>query len=420
MNGSNCLGEQLGQGTHNLFVLGDAVANMPRLIDSYAGQVQLIYLDPPFQTGSSFTCKLHLGGHRHATINVPSYDDNMPSAGYYAMMREVLTGCHKLLSNEGNLFLHVDPRTCARFRIMLDEIFGEEHFVNEIIWHYKSGGRAKNHFSRKHDNILFYRKTKNAYFDISSVGMPRGKDMQNHMRRTVDEEGRVVYTIKSGGKIYTYSEDTPVYPSDVWTDISHLQQKDPERTGYDTQKPEALLKRIILSASRPGDLVMDLFSGSGTTAATAVKCNRRFVAMDASPIALSLLRRRMLSREPTLMDADLPGTLLLFDGTKPPKAGKLEYSCTRANGRVDVTLTSYTPPEGTEVPEHCEGLSLLDYCALGFIKDGFFCACSSNLRPLRGGTVSKLYLAPDKPELFLLINDVFGNQSVIPVEEPAQ
>ncbi|MGI6192041.1 MAG: DNA methyltransferase [Christensenellales bacterium] len=416
MNGFNCLGEQLGHGTHNLFVLGDAVANMPRLIESYAGQVQLIYLDPPFQTGSKFTCKLHLGSHKHATVNVPSYDDDMPSAAYYAMMREILTGCHKLLSPEGNLFLHIDPRTSARLRIMLDEIFGEDHFVNEIIWHYKSGGRAKNHFSRKHDVILFYRRTKNAYFDITSVGIPRGKDMQNHMRRTVDEEGRVVYTIKSGGKVYTYSEDTPVYPSDVWTDISHLQQKDPERTGYDTQKPEALLKRIILSASRPGDLVMDLFSGSGTTAATAVKCSRRFVTMDSSPIALSLLRRRILNREPTLMDADLPGTLLLFDAFKPPKAGNLEYTCSRANGRADVTLVSYTPPDGTQVPENCGSLSLLDYCALGFVKEGIFSASSFNLRPLRGGTVAKLYLAPDKPGLCLLIHDVFGRQSVFPVE----
>lgn len=416
MKGINCLGEQLGQGTHNLFVLGDAVANMPRLIESYAGQVQLIYLDPPFQTGSRFTCKLHLSGSKHATISVPSYKDDMPSAGYYAMMREVLSGCHQLLSNEGSLFLHIDPRTSARFRIMLDEIFGEDLFVNEIIWHYKSGGRAKKHFSRKHDNILFYRKTKNAYFDISNVGIPRGRDMQNHMRRTVDEEGRVVYTIKSGGKIYTYSEDTPVYPSDVWTDISHLQQKDPERTGYDTQKPEALLRRIILSSSRPGDLVLDLFSGSGTTAAAAIKCDRRFVTLDSSPIAFSLLRRRILSREPTLMDAELPETLLLFDAFRPPEAGRLEYSCSRANGRADVTLISYAPPAGIEVPEGCESLSLLDYCALGFIEDGIFSACSHNLRPLRGGTISRLYLAPDKPGLCLLVSDVFGHQSVIPVE----
>lgn len=416
MNGKNCLGEQLGQGMHNLFVLGDAVANMARLIESYAGQVQLIYLDPPFQTGSRFTCRLQIGGHKHASVSVPSYDDDMPSAEYYAMMGEVLSGCRELLSDEGSLFLHIDPRTSARLRIMLDGIFGEEHFVNEIIWHYKSGGRAKNHFSRKHDNILFYRKTKNAYFDISSVGMPRGRDMQNHMRRTTDEEGRVVYTIKSGGRTYTYSEDTPVYPSDVWTDISHLQQKDPERTGYDTQKPEALLKRIILSSSRPNDLVMDLFSGSGTTASAAVKFNRRFVAMDSSPIALSLLRRRILNREPTLMDIELPGTLLLFDAFKPPEAGRLEYTCSRANGRADVSLLSYAPPAGIGVPENCASLALLDYCALGFVSDGIFSPCSHNLRPLRGGTVSKLYLAPDKPGLSMLVNDVFGCQSVIPVE----
>ena len=416
MDASICSGEKLGEGMHNLFVLGDAVVNMPRLIESYAGQVQLIYLDPPFQTGSRFTCRIHVAGHKYAAVTVPSYDDDMPSSEYYAMMGEVLSGCRNLLSDEGSLFLHIDPRASARLRITLDEIFGESNFVNEIIWHYKSGGRAKNHFSRKHDNILFYRKTKDAYFDINSVGMPRGREMQNHMRRTTDEEGRLVYTIKSGGKTYTYSEDTPVYPSDVWTDISHLQQKDPERTGYDTQKPEALLKRIILSASRSGDVVMDLFSGSGTTAAAAVKLDRRFVAMDSSPLALSLIRRRLISRETTLIEPILPGTLLLFDSAKPPEAGQLQYTCTRSNNRADVTLVSYVPPAGVEAPEGCEGLSLLDYCALGFIREGVFSSVSQSLRPLRGGTVSKLYLAPDKEGLALLISDVFGGQSILTVE----
>ncbi len=416
MSATNCYGEQLGRGTHNLFILGDAIANLPRLIESYAGLIQTIYLDPPFQTGSRFTLRLQLSGHKQTPVAIPSYDDSLPAADYYTMMNEVLKGCYELLNDNGSLFLHIDPRTCAHLRIMLDGIFGEDNFVNEIIWHYKSGGRAKNHFSKKHDNILFYRKTKKAYFDISSIGIPRGKDMQNHMRRVTDEEGRVVYTIKSGGKTYTYSEDTPIYPSDVWTDISHLQQKDPERTGYDTQKPEALLKRIILSTSRPGDLVMDLFSGSGTTASAASKADRRFVAVDSSPIALSLLRRRLLSREQTLMDSELPGTLLLFDVAKPPKIGQLEYTCSRANGRADVTLASYTPSVGLDTPEVYTGLALVDYCALGFVDDGIFLPCSYNIRPLRGGTIPNLYLAPDKPNLALLVSDVFGCQGIISIE----
>ena len=119
------------------------------------------------------------------------------------------------------------------------------------------------------------------------------------MKRFVDESGRVCFSIRSGGKLYTYYEDSPVYPTDVWTDIDHLQQRDRERVGYATQKPEALLRRIVLASSRPGDLVMDLFSGSGTTAAVAAALGRRFVAADASPFALYTLRARLLRQSST-------------------------------------------------------------------------------------------------------------------------
>ena len=114
------------------------------------------------------------------------------------------------------------------------------------------------------------------------------------MKRFIDENGRICFSIRSGGKTYYYSEDTPVYPTDVWTDIEHLQQKDSERTGYSTQKPEALLRRIVLSSSRPGDIVADLFAGSGTTAAVARKEGRKYVAVDSSGFSLMTFRKRLL------------------------------------------------------------------------------------------------------------------------------
>ena len=189
-------------------------------------------------------------------------------------------------------------------RLMLDEIFGQTNFMNEIIWAYKSGGRSTRHFSRKHDTILFYRKSKAVYFNIHAVGVPRGPEKRNNMKRSIDELGRVYFSIRSGGKTYTYYEDTPIFPSDVWDDVEHLHQRDPERTGFGTQKPEALLRRILLASSRPGDLVCDLFSGSGTTAAVAAKLGRRFLVADASPVAMQLLRARQLvnQSEPTFFD----------------------------------------------------------------------------------------------------------------------
>ena len=135
------------------------------------------------------------------------------------------------------------------------------------------------------------------------------------MKQFVDQDGRVGFSIRSRGKLYTYYEDDLIYPTDVWTDIEHLQQKDRERMGYATQKPEALLERIILASSKEGDLVCDLFSGSGTTAAVAVKNRRRFLTADASPLALITLRKRLLSiaSSPSLLDepenAQRPWTL---------------------------------------------------------------------------------------------------------------
>lgn len=225
---------------------------------------------------------------------------------------------------------------------MLDEIFGKANFMNEIIWSYKSGGRSTRHYPRKHDTILFYRKSAKVFFNISAVGTPRGPERRNHMKRFIDEEGRICFTIRSGGKLYTYYEDTPIYPTDVWSDIEHLQQRDRERVGYGTQKPEALLRRILLASSRPGDLVMDLFSGSGTTAAAASKLGRRFVVVDASPFALYTLRARQLACGSILSLFEGEHDLLLSYAADETPA-ELDYSIRRegAHCRVQVTTARF-------------------------------------------------------------------------------
>ena len=295
-----CNGEHHDIGGPGSFFLARSEKQLPQLIKTYGGKVQLIYLDPPFGTGDAF----HGKGEKDDGAKVPLFRDDMPAAEYLKWMRSILTGCHALLSPTGSLYLHIDWRMSAKLRLMLDDIFGQDNFMDEIIWSYKSGGRATRFFPRKHDTILFYRKSRRVYFNIAAVGTPRGPEPRNHMRRFVDQNGRVGFSVRSQGKLYTYYEDDLIYPTDVWTDIEHLQQKDRERLGYATQKPEALLERIILASSKPGDLVCDLFSGSGTTAAVAVKNGRRFLAVDASPLALITLRKRLLSvaSSPTLLD----------------------------------------------------------------------------------------------------------------------
>lgn len=288
----HCTEERHPSGGPGRFLLTRSEDALPALIHEYGGKVQLIYLDPPFGTGDVFRMRLADGKQ---SVTVPLFSDTLDRDAYLDWMRTILTACHALLSDSGSLYLHIDYRMSAPLRLMLDEIFGVANFMNEIVWCYKSGGRSTRYFPRKHDTILFYRKSRKVFFDITAVGKPRGPEKRNHMKRFIDESGRVCFSIRSGGRTYTYCEDTPVYPNDVWNDIEHLQQKDSERVGYATQKPEALLERILLASSRPGDLVMDLFSGSGTTAAVASRLQRRYVVADASPLALYTLRSRQLS-----------------------------------------------------------------------------------------------------------------------------
>ena len=272
-------------------------------LDEFKGKVQCVYLDPPFFTGDEFTFRMRIGekgwAEGNQVLELPAYSDSRVGGkeAYLRLLREALAIAHELLSETGALFLHLDSRMNAYARLECDKIFGENNFINEIIWAYQSGGRAKKHFSRKHDVILFYAKSRALYFDITRVGVPRKDNRSNHMRRTVDENGRPCRTIKAGGKVYTYYDDEPVFPDDVWADVSHLQQKDPQRTGYDTQKPQALLNRIVRCCTRRGDIVCDLFCGSGTTLVAAAENECRYLGVDQCSHAVSVTRKRLLDTE---------------------------------------------------------------------------------------------------------------------------
>ncbi len=362
-----CTAERHAVGGPGTFLLERAETAPDRLIADYGGKVTLIYLDPPFGTGDTFHLRMHAAGK---SIRLPAFTDALSEEDYLALMRTVLTGCHRLLSKEGSLYLHIDHRMNAKLRLMLDEIFGAGNFLNEIVWCYKTGGRSTRYYPRKHDTILFYRKSRSVYFDITAVGKPRGPEKRNHMKRFIDEAGRVGFSIRSGGKTYTYYEDTPVYPSDVWDDIAHLQQKDSERVGYGTQKPEALLRRILLASSRPNDLVMDLFSGSGTTAAAAAKLGRRYVAVDASPYAMYVFRARMLKQAQNLSFLDDAHRMTL---TYPPCTAPvtLRFSRTGSGAREAVVVdTAY-------FEKNCP----LVYAAIGTVEGETFLPNTANCRP---------------------------------------
>lgn len=395
---TDCKQETHGSGRQGDLLLRDARADFSR----WAGQAACVYLDPPFMTGDDFFMRMRVGEKGWATgkdpLVLPAYSDRFSTKqDFLDLLRPALETSKALLKDSGSFFLHLDSRMNVYARLLCDEIFGENNFVNEIIWAYHSGGRSMKRFSRKHDTILFYRKSRAQYFDISAVPLPRNENRSNHMRRAVDENGRPYRSIQSGGKTYIYYDDDPVYPGDVWTDVSHLQQKDPQRTGYDTQKPLALLSRIILCSTQPDDLVVDLFAGSGTAAAAAAHTGRRFLSSDSSPLALSVSRKRLLDTEMTVTaPCGAPGAAL-----------NAEFEPGIAYH--DVRLLDYQPPQGFSVT----GLDAVDQWSVGFYQDGVFRSQESSARRKQSPALRETLQLPQlrgQPAIF--ISDVYGHRSV--------
>ena len=382
------------------FLLGDALEKLDALAKEYDGQVKLIYLDPPFLTGERFVMRVRVGEDEWKTgkgsLALESFVDQKDRSAFLTMMRRVLTAAHAMLREDGMLFLHIDYRTHPYLRLMLDEIFGESNFLNEIIWVYQSGGRSLKYFSRKHDVILFYRKSPKYDFNVEEVMVAPSEPRSNHMRRHVDPDGRVYRSIRSNGRVYTYYDDDPVAPSDVWNDLSHLQQRDPERTGYDTQKPLALLDRIVKCGSREGELVADLFAGSGTTLEAARRNGRRFLGVDRCPMTLNIARRRLCGSSYALEFEPFEGNPVC------------EVSLTMGVGFYHITLEKFALEPGL-LDREFDGLDAVDAWSVGYLKPDGFCCMAESLRTRREPRLKTELDAPVYAgELAVCVCDVSG------------
>ncbi|MBX3394956.1 MAG: site-specific DNA-methyltransferase [Phycisphaerae bacterium] len=238
--------------------------------------VDLIYLDPPFATQTTRTSRK--SGER--------YDDRWTGGvkQFLAFMLPCLDECRRILSPKGTLYLHLDYRAASYARVLLDTLFGERCFLNEVIWQYRTGGVSRSWFGRKHDTILVYAKRIGHHtFNVLREGVYR-TDGLNH-----DENGKPYKNTKRG-RLY-FNVNGPAL-TDVW-DIPFLSTVASERVGWPTQKPLALLDRIIRASSNPGDVIADFFCGSGTTLVAAKQLGRRWIGCDAESRAVRLAKQRL-------------------------------------------------------------------------------------------------------------------------------
>ena len=308
-------------GWMNELYWGDNLQVMSHLLKKYRGRVNLIYIDPPFDSKADYKKKIELRGvnvqNDHNNFEEKQYTDIWTNDEYLQFMYERLIIIRELLSDGGSVYLHCDYHKVHHLRCMMDEIYGEQNFVNEIVWHYKSfAGVVKQYFPRKHDTILYYKKNGNPTFHLprKDIAIEDMIDFKNWGRFIVNgneihgdnypadvrfKRNLDKWLRNNPGKRPGANDVLYVFQSqpqdDVWVDINYIDPKDKnERLGYPTQKPEALLERIINASSNPGDIVFDCFMGSGTTQAVAMKLGRKFIGADINLGAIQTTTKRLL------------------------------------------------------------------------------------------------------------------------------
>jgi Adenine specific DNA methylase Mod len=336
----------------NKLIWGDNKYVLASLLDEFAGKVDLIYIDPPFEIGADFSYRARLGDNNDGfevvkeptILEEKAYRDTWGDGvdSYLHMIHERLIMARDLLSPSGTIYLHLGPNIVHYVKALMDEVFGRGHFLNQIIWQRQTAhsdvGQGARHLGRLHDVLLLYTKGESyrwnmqyteyttefsdsfyrhvepetgRRFGLSDVTAPGGASKGNphyeflgvvrywrfskQRMQALYEEGRIIQS-RSGTvpRQKRYLEEMKGIPlQDIWTDIRPVAAQGAERTGYDTQKPEALLERVIRLSSDPGDLTFDFFCGSGTTMVASEKLGRRWIGCDLGRFAIQTSRKRL-------------------------------------------------------------------------------------------------------------------------------
>ncbi len=438
-----------GRGRENLLIAGDnlgvlkALVNMKgegrlRNSDSSAG-ARLIYIDPPFSTNLEFRGKK----------DQKAYKDKIIGAEFLEFLRRRLILMRELLADNGSIYLHLDWKKAHYVKAIMDEVFGEENFLNDIIWSY--GGRGAKaiagQFSRNHDIILWYQKFSHIFnqqlirkrirkceagFKRDGEGRwfktsPRGdytdesiKGLRSagRIHRTKNGNLRIKYFLKEDGDYLI--EDKLV--GDVWDDIPDaMHLSDSEKTGYPTQKPEGLLARIIKASTNEGDIVLDAFAGAGTALAVAEKLGRRWIGIDSGRLSIHTIEKRLLN---------LKGTKDLLKPDKEYSARLRPFAVFEAhddclaheNGLKVRSSYSFDPKKGECVikikgvsgPDlNGQGLEALSSVMLDFSFNGevFRCEKAYSTEELKRNSYEVRFPAKMvKDEIMVIYSDIFGNE----------
>jgi DNA modification methylase len=300
-----------GGATCGRLILGDNLEVMAALLAEYEGRIQLIYVDPPFFTNRSYAARIGRGEDSRKPEEwalAEGYADHWPNLdAYLDFLHPRLVLMHRLLAPTGSLYLHLDWHANSYARILLDEIFGDDHLLNEIVWTYHGPSPIRRAFNRKHDTILAYVKGEGYTFNAEAVRQPYDPSTI-HTFKASPKAGFGKVPDLERGKV----------PEDWWyfPVVARLHK---ERTGYPTQKPEALLQRIILASSSEADLIADFFCGSGTAAVVAARLGRSFIASDSSFRAVHTTRRRLcaLPADPFSIEREQSCIFPPFNGVLP-------------------------------------------------------------------------------------------------------
>ena len=294
-------GDTFEEGWRNKLIWGDNLLVMGSLLEKFAGKVDLIYIDPPFATGADFSFNARIGDGKagvakaQSIIEEKAYRDTWGRgiSSFLDMMKNRLILMRDLLSPSGSIFVHLDPNTSYLIRQVMDEIFGLDCFCNHIVWSYKRWPGSQNVFQRMHDDILFYRKTRS---NRDHTFNKEYEDVSDSYLRRFGGKTQILDPETKTRKITIDEPTKGLAVRDVW-DISIVAGVAAERTGYPTQKPRALLERIVSTCSNTGDLIGDFFCGSGTSIAVAENLGRRWIGCDLGRWGVHTTRKRLLGIE---------------------------------------------------------------------------------------------------------------------------